>query len=601
MKSTVPPPNMRDHSFSRFGDGPFERMMRRIPAVALFCMVAAACVPAWAAEPIHQHPGFGKPEPRVIPSPQWLVDRFGSETPVGMAAQLADQGVNQWLAGRTIEAEQSFTSAVLHDPELLMGYLGLALVHDRFARHAANDGRTDDHEMHRSLARQALGASGRYVDDGLNRREATLFHLVQNEWIGKHALSPLGPSAWQAWIDADPSDRWRPILRDRWLSSVVPPRQGGHSPQMEALNAESALEQSSIGWTHAVDVPGWTAAMIHHWRELMDRGRYRRARDLAEALIRMPRPIVPPATAERSDYRWGHALAAMAALSQDVEMDFGSDGVAAAVAHNLTSNDVAAVQRDWKAALFVAAVRSGNEASAKHIGDSLIRQGAMNETSLLAMGFLNSPQHSVSNLQKTRGQWMRVWTSDDAEHSQTNRSSRDPESHFADLAIAKIHSPKVAPSWGVRDADGGVVFADQYADRPLLMLFYLGAGCLHCVQQVQAFERRYDDLAKAGIEVIAISSESVPSLRQSLDAFGERLRIPLLSNVDGEVFDAFGCIDSLTGEALHGTFFIMPGGRVGFWDIGVEPVLDVDGVLAECQRQQALFRFDGPHGESIRR
>jgi peroxiredoxin len=59
----------------------------------------------------------------------------------------------------------------------------------------------------------------------------------------------------------------------------------------------------------------------------------------------------------------------------------------------------------------------------------------------------------------------------------------------------------------------------------VLLIFYLGSGILHCVEQIQAFVPRAKDFAAAGITVLAISTEDAETLRKALKNFGEEISI----------------------------------------------------------------------------
>ena len=66
-------------------------------------------------------------------------------------------------------------------------------------------------------------------------------------------------------------------------------------------------------------------------------------------------------------------------------------------------------------------------------------------------------------------------------------------------------SPPTAPQWSLTDIDGKSVSAAEYTGRPYILIFYLGHGCLHCAEQLQAFAPRKADFEDAGMEMIAIS------------------------------------------------------------------------------------------------
>jgi peroxiredoxin len=120
-----------------------------------------------------------------------------------------------------------------------------------------------------------------------------------------------------------------------------------------------------------------------------------------------------------------------------------------------------------------------------------------------------------------------------------------------------------------------------------VLIFYLGFGCLHCVEQLETFSPRLDDFKKAGLEVVAISTEKDQALKAGLVSFkedGKEPGFPLLSNGELDVFKAFRCYDDFEQQALHGTFLIDSRGLIRWQDISYEPFNDVDFLLVEAKR-----------------
>ncbi|MDB5172247.1 MAG: alkyl hydroperoxide reductase/Thiol specific antioxidant/Mal allergen, partial [Phycisphaerales bacterium] len=60
-------------------------------------------------------------------------------------------------------------------------------------------------------------------------------------------------------------------------------------------------------------------------------------------------------------------------------------------------------------------------------------------------------------------------------------------------------SPSPAPAWDAVKADGKSISLADYRGKPVVMIFYLGYDCLHCVQQLHAFAPATKDFADAGI------------------------------------------------------------------------------------------------------
>ena len=120
------------------------------------------------------------------------------------------------------------------------------------------------------------------------------------------------------------------------------------------------------------------------------------------------------------------------------------------------------------------------------------------------------------------------------------------------------------------------------------MIFYLGFGCLHCVEQLQAFGPKLDDFAETGIDVIGVSTEKPEELKKGIENFEQELKIPLLADGDATAFKTFRCWDDFEDQPLHGTFLIDKGNRVRWQDISYEPFTDADFLLEEAQRLLAL-------------
>jgi peroxiredoxin len=148
--------------------------------------------------------------------------------------------------------------------------------------------------------------------------------------------------------------------------------------------------------------------------------------------------------------------------------------------------------------------------------------------------------------------------------------------------------PYTAPSWGAKTHDGELVSGEEFDGRARIVVFYLGFGCLHCVEQLKAFAPKIDDFKAEGIELVGISTESVEQLRQGIEDFEKKIDVPLLSDEDHHVFKSFNCWDDFEDQPLHGTFLIDPRGRVRWQDIGYEPFTDADFLLQESKRQLAL-------------
>lgn len=146
------------------------------------------------------------------------------------------------------------------------------------------------------------------------------------------------------------------------------------------------------------------------------------------------------------------------------------------------------------------------------------------------------------------------------------------------------YAPYVAPTWSARSRDGLCVESSKYSGKPVVVIFYLGFGCLHCIEQLQKFSPLADKFSEEGIELVGISSESSESLAKGLDAYSKPLSIPLMADSELKTFQAFRCYDDFEKQPLHGTFLIDAQGNVLWQDISFEPFQDAEFLLKESQR-----------------
>ena len=149
-------------------------------------------------------------------------------------------------------------------------------------------------------------------------------------------------------------------------------------------------------------------------------------------------------------------------------------------------------------------------------------------------------------------------------------------------------APSPAAEWSLPNAAGEQVSLSQFRGKPVVVIFYLGFGCLHCVEQLKAFAPLQQAYADAGISLIGISSESIDLLKAGLAKRAEAgetpLPIPLLSNEDLSIFKQYRCFDDFENLSLHGTFLIDADGLVRWQDISYEPFTDAKFLLGEANR-----------------
>ena len=155
--------------------------------------------------------------------------------------------------------------------------------------------------------------------------------------------------------------------------------------------------------------------------------------------------------------------------------------------------------------------------------------------------------------------------------------------------------PVAAPPWSLPGVDGNEVALADFRGKPVVVIFYLGYGCLHCAEQLQKFQPEVAKFREAGMEVVAISTDAQKLLGKAYENYEGGFSFPLLADPQMAVFKQYRCFDDFEQQALHGTFVIDGDGRIRWQDISYEPFMDPAFVLKEAQR---LIGLDTPAATS---
>ena len=146
-------------------------------------------------------------------------------------------------------------------------------------------------------------------------------------------------------------------------------------------------------------------------------------------------------------------------------------------------------------------------------------------------------------------------------------------------------TPSPAAQWSLTDGQGKNHSLNDYTGRPLIVVFYLGKGCAHCIEQLSAFAPEVDSFKQAGIDLIAISTDNVGGLRETFQLNKDKpFPFPLLSDTSLKVFKQYRVFDDFENQPLHGTFLIDRGGLVRWQDISYEPFTKISFLLKESKR-----------------
>jgi peroxiredoxin len=144
--------------------------------------------------------------------------------------------------------------------------------------------------------------------------------------------------------------------------------------------------------------------------------------------------------------------------------------------------------------------------------------------------------------------------------------------------------PKTAPDFSLKDARGVNVSLRDLTEKPTIVLFFLGSACERCMEQVNAFAAQAAAFQKAGIEIIAISTDDAERLKAM-----KPLPFVTLADPNQKSFKAWRAFDDFEQMPLHGAFFVDQHQKLRWMDTGAAPFTDTAFLLTEAQRllQQA--------------
>lgn len=113
--------------------------------------------------------------------------------------------------------------------------------------------------------------------------------------------------------------------------------------------------------------------------------------------------------------------------------------------------------------------------------------------------------------------------------------------------------------------------------RPLIVVFYYGYFCNHCVAQLFGIDKDLHYFRELGADVVAISADSPEHTAEKFKEYGE-FHFPVLSDPDNRIAEAYRVFrPERDGEAElleHGTFVVDAQGQIVWANHGPEPFLD---------------------------
>jgi peroxiredoxin len=189
---------------------------------------------------------------------------------------------------------------------------------------------------------------------------------------------------------------------------------------------------------------------------------------------------------------------------------------------------------------------------------------------------------SVVSGWKTNGSWTQP-----GPHSASTSGTDETAIDRIDLKILGplVWSPVPAEAFSRTDTAGAEWNLANHKGKNVLVLFFLGGKCAHCMQQLQTFGKEYDALKKLNVETVAITTDpadAAKALKNNKD--GIKFPMPILADPNLDLFKRFRAYDDFEGQPLHATFLIDAQGNIRFQRISADPFLEVEFIKTEAER-----------------
>lgn len=168
--------------------------------------------------------------------------------------------------------------------------------------------------------------------------------------------------------------------------------------------------------------------------------------------------------------------------------------------------------------------------------------------------------------------------------------SPGPQRNYARTSL-DTHGPAIwtanpAPRLDALDAAGAPVTLDQFKGSNVLLVFYLGGTCVHCMTQLKKIGDQKDEFGRLDTVLLAVSTDTPEVNTKAQDGFPFRLLSdPTLANTR-----RFKSYDDFERMPIHSTLLIDRQGRIHWGRPGGDPFEDVAFLQAQLRRMNASQR-----------
>ena len=148
-----------------------------------------------------------------------------------------------------------------------------------------------------------------------------------------------------------------------------------------------------------------------------------------------------------------------------------------------------------------------------------------------------------------------------------------------------------APDFTLPDTQGkDWSLAARLKEGPVVLVFYYGYHCNHCVSQLFALDKDFAKFRELGVQVVAVSADAAELTRERFKKYGT-FQFPVLSDPANQIATKYGAylpnpVAGKEGELLHGTFVLTRQGKVAWQNRGDAPFTENRTLLREAARHE---------------
>ena len=166
-------------------------------------------------------------------------------------------------------------------------------------------------------------------------------------------------------------------------------------------------------------------------------------------------------------------------------------------------------------------------------------------------------------------------------------TSPAPQRNFKAMEMDRfgpaVWEPYAAPKLQAADADGKPVTLEEYRGKNVVLVFYLGKECLHCLKQLRVINGKKEEWERLDTVVLAVSSNQPEANKEALKTIAAPVA-RILSDSGFENARRFRAYDDFEEMEIHSTILIDKQGRVHWARAGGEPFADMDFLVKQIER-----------------